>query len=117
MKQCYTIPYKPDSANTHWRRGRNVTYLSKTGREFRNNVQSYMKLYNYKTYEKRVKVKLDLFFADKKARDLDNYFKSVLDCFKGFLYVDDKQIDKIEATKHTGAGKNYFIIEVEELKE
>ena len=65
MKQCYTIPYKPDSANTHWRRGRNVTYLSKTGREFRNNVQSYMKLYNYKTYEKRVKVKLELFFADK----------------------------------------------------
>ena len=75
MKQTFTIPYKPDSANTHWRRGQNVTYLSKKGREFRNNVQAYIKLYSYKTYEKRVKVKLDIFFADKRARDLDNYFK------------------------------------------
>lgn len=118
MKQRFEIPFRPDSVNTHWRTAKyGGQYLSKAGRQFRNNVQSYMKLYNYKTYEKRVKVKLDLFFADKRARDLDNYFKSVLDCFKGFLYVDDKQIDKIEATKHTGAGKNYFIIEVEELKE
>lgn len=29
MKQRFEIPYKPDSMNTHWRRGNNVTYLSK----------------------------------------------------------------------------------------
>lgn len=117
MKQCFTFPYKPDSTNTHWRISKNGgQYLSKAGKEFRNNVQQYMKLYKYKTYEKNVKVKLDLYFADKKTRDLDNYFKSLLDCFKGFLYVDDKQIDKIEATKHIGAGRNYFIIEVEEVE-
>lgn len=118
MKQRFEIPYKPDSMNTHWRIAKNGgQYLSKAGREFRDNVQNYIKLYKYKTYEKSVKVKLDLYFADKRTRDLDNYFKGILDSFKGFLYVDDKQIDKIEATKHIGAGKNYFIIEVEELQQ
>ena len=116
MKQRFEIPYKPDSMNTHWRIAKNGgQYLSKAGREFRDNVQNYIKLYKYKTYEKSVKVKLDLYFADKRTRDLDNYFKGILDSFKDFLYVDDKQIDKIEAMKHIGAGKNYFIIEVEEL--
>ena len=65
MKQCYTIPYKPDSMNTHWRIAKNGgQYLSKAGREFRDNVQNYIKLYKYKTYEKSVKVKLDLYFAN-----------------------------------------------------
>jgi|GEM_PF-3881312 len=44
MKQRFEIPYKPDSMNTHWRRGNNVTYLSKKGREFRDNVQQFIKL-------------------------------------------------------------------------
>lgn len=116
MKQSFTIPYKPNSVNSHWRTSKTGgQYLSKEGKEFRENVRAYIKLFKYKTYENNVKVKLDLYFSDNRRRDLDNYFKSIIDCFNGILYLDDKQIYKIEATKHTNAKENYFCIEIEEV--
>jgi Holliday junction resolvase RusA-like endonuclease len=32
--------------------------------------------------------------------DLDNMVKTLLDCVKGILFVDDKQVFHIEASKH-----------------
>ena len=119
MKQKFEIPYKPDSVNGHWKiaRGGKRKILSDEGRGFRDKVQWFLKSKGYETFKGRLKVKVNLFFADNRIRDIDNYFKSIFDCLKGFLFIDDDQIFELEATKHIGAGKNYFIIEVEELQE
>lgn len=119
MKQRFEIPYKPDSVNGHWKiaRGGKRKILSDEGREFRDKVQWFLKSKGYKTFKGRLKIKVNLFFADNRIRDIDNYFKSIFDCLKGFLFVDDDQICELEATKKTGAEKDFFIIEVEELNE
>ena len=116
MIQRFEIPYKPDSINTHWRRGNNVTYLNKKGREFRDNVQQFIKLQKYKTFKNKVSVKIELYFKDKRERDIDNYFKAILDSFNGFLYEDDKLIYELSSIKNMGCKRDYFIIEVEELE-
>nr|DAI08863.1 MAG TPA: Endodeoxyribonuclease RusA [Caudoviricetes sp.] len=118
MKQTYTIPYKPDSMNTHWRIAKNGgQYLSKAGREFRDNVQQFIKLQKYKTFKDKIKVKIELCFKSKRERDIDNYFKAILDSFNGFLYEDDKLIYELSSSKKLGCDRDYFIIEVEELNE
>ena len=115
MKQRFEIPYKPDSMNTHWRRGNNVTYLSKKGREFRDNVQQFIKSKKYITFTGKIKVKIELYFKDNGKKDIDNYFKAILDSFNGFLYKDDSLIYELKSTKKLGCDRDYFIIEVEEL--
>lgn len=117
MKQRFEIPYKPDSMNTHWRRGNNVTYLSKKGREFRDNIQQFIKSQKYKTFKDKIKVKIELCFKSKRERDIDNYFKAILDSFNGFLYEDDKLIYELSSSKKLGCDRDYFIIEIEELNE
>lgn len=115
MKQAFTLPYKPNSTNNHWKRNKNGgVRLSKKGEEFRENVQQYMKLYKYKTFQGDVKVTLNIYFKDKRKRDLDNCFKPIFDCFNGILYEDDSQIVEIHSRK-LKAKNDYFEIEVEEV--
>lgn len=48
-------------------------------------------------------VKIDLYFKDKRRRDVDNYNKLVLDALEGIVYEDDKQIQKLIVEKHISA--------------
>jgi Holliday junction resolvase RusA-like endonuclease len=53
-------------------------------------------------YREKVKVLIAINGPEKYiARvDLDNMVKTLLDCVKGILFIDDKQVFEIEATKH-----------------
>ena len=117
MKQRFEIPFRPDSVNTHSRTSKfGGQYLSKAGRQFRENVQNYIKTLGYITFKNKVKVSLELYFKDKRDRDIDNYFKAILDSFNEFLYTDDKLIYEVSSKKNIGTGRDYFVIEVEELE-
>lgn len=118
MKQRFEIPYKPDSMNTHWAKTKiGGICLSKAGKEFRENVQWFIKTKKYITFKSKVKVSLKLYFKENRERDIDNYFKAILDSFNGFLYEDDKLIYELSSSKKLGCDRDYFIIEVEELQE
>lgn len=119
MKQRFEIPYKPDSVNEHWeinKFGKGLR-LSKKGTEFREAVQWFIKTKKYKTFSNKVRVKIELYFKGNRPKDLDNYFKSILDCFNGFLYEDDKLIYELSSIKNMGCKRDYFIIEVEEISD
>lgn len=111
------VPYRPDSVNTHWRRSSRGTYLSKRGREFRDNVQKYMYTVKFNKYTGKIRVWLELSFKDKRQRDIDNYCKSILDSLNGVLWIDDDQIYELHITKSIGTGEDYFKIGVEEIKD
>lgn len=117
MKQRFEIPFRPDSVNTHWRTAKyGGQYLSKAGRQFRENVQNFIKTQKYITFTNKIKVNIELYFKDNRKKDIDNYFKAILDSFNGFLYTDDSFIYELKSTKKLGCDRDYFIIEVEELE-
>lgn len=118
MKQRFEIPYKPDSVNDHWsinKDGKGLR-LNKKGREFREAVQWYIKSKKYITFTGKIKVNIELYFKDNRKKDIDNYFKAILDSFNGFLYTDDSFIYELKSTKKLGCDRDYFVIEVEELE-
>lgn len=115
MRQEFIIPYRPDSVNSHWCRSPRGTYLSKSGKRFREDVQKFMLITKHKKEEGKLRVFLELVFKDKRERDIDNYCKSIFDSLNGILWEDDRQIYELHTTKRIGAGKDYFKIVVERL--
>ena len=53
----------------------------------------------YEPYEGDVVVDVKVFFGDKRKRDVHGHLKALLDSFEGILYLDDKQIKVITASK------------------
>ena len=116
MKQRFEIPFRSDSVNTHWRTAKyGGQYLSKAGRQFRENVQNFIKTQKHITFTGKIKVNIELYFKDNRKKDIDNYFKAILDSFNGFLYTDDSFIYQLKGSKKLGCDRDYFVIEVEEL--
>lgn len=87
----------PPSANTYYRNFHGHMVLSAKGREFKLEMQE---LCVGKTkIDGLVCVTLNVWFKDKRRRDLDNYFKAVLDAFKNILFEDDCMVAEIHASK------------------
>lgn len=96
MNITLDLPWPP-TANTYWRRNGGRYFISKRGQDYREFVAKacyiYQGLFNEDT---RLRVKIKAFPPDKRKRDLDNLFKSVLDSIQhSGIYVDDSQIDKL----------------------
>lgn len=47
-----------------------------------------------------IDVRIELFFGDKRVRDIDNYNKLILDACTGILWVDDSQIQSLLVIKN-----------------
>jgi len=96
MNITIDLPWPPTS-NTYWRRNGSRYFISKRGQDYREYVKKvfypYVGLF---VAEDKLKVAIDAFPPDKRKRDLDNLFKSVLDSIQASgLYVDDNQIDEL----------------------
>lgn len=97
MTHCsITLPWPP-TANTYWRRNGDRYFISKKGTDYRNFVSKmcydYIGLFNSSD---RLRLKIKAYPPDKRKRDLDNLFKSVLDSIQSAgIYADDCQIDKL----------------------
>lgn len=96
MKQLsLTLPL-PNSANTHWRHGRGITYLSKQGRDYRELVANAVQDANVKPMTGRLSMHIELHFRDKRKTDIDNRAKSLCDALQhAGAFVDDSQIDEL----------------------
>lgn len=118
-----TVPYKPPSVNTYWRKGKNgIIFLSEKGREFKQNVADYVfwecDIPKTPVFpSENLKVSLILNFKDKRKKDIDNFNKGIFDALSGILWADDSQIGELNIIKNNGTGKaDNFILEVEEIK-
>ena len=86
----------PNSANTHWRHGRGITYLSKQGRDYRYLVANVVKDANIKPFTGRLFVEVLIYPRDKRKMDIDNRIKPLLDALQhAGAFLDDSQIDEL----------------------
>jgi len=83
----------PQSTNHIYKRHGNIIYLSKAGKDLKLSYKEQIaEQYKRKPLTGDVDLRLELFFGDKRIRDIDNYNKLVLDACTGLLWDDDKQI-------------------------
>jgi len=90
------LPFPP-SVNTYYRRGAHATYMSKSGREYKQAVAEYIAGGDFpKMGDKRLSVSMVVWPRDKRVFDIDNRIKSVLDSLQDAgLFYDDSQIDEL----------------------
>lgn len=89
------LPF-PNSANTHWRNARGVTYISKQGLAYREAVALSAKLYGLKADNKRLEISVQLYAPNKRAYDIDNRIKPLLDALQYAGVIDnDGLVDKL----------------------
>jgi crossover junction endodeoxyribonuclease RusA len=96
LKQLNLSLPLPNSANTHWRHGRGVTYLSKQGRDYRYLVANAVKDANQPIMTGRLFVDVLIYPRDKRKTDIDNRLKPLLDALQhAGAFEDDSQIDRL----------------------
>ena len=97
----------PPSVNSLWINKPNGRYKSKRGKIFENLACGELKKqFRCKPLANSLKVRIRLYFKDKRKRDIDNYI----------IYEDDSQIEELNVKKLVGCGFDKVEIEVEELE-
>ena len=110
-----TLPYPP-SANRYWRNYRGVTVKSDEARIYQNHAGWLAKTAGYEMLTCDVEVTLRV-YRPRKAGDLDNRIKVMLDTLRGIIYVDDEQVIKIVAERFDDKGNPRVELEVKERRE
>jgi len=98
------LPFPP-SVNTYWRhvslKGRGMaTIISERGRKYRKEVMDFMAMRPPHRLNSRLEVHIKLTMPDRRRRDLDNYFKALLDALThSGVWLDDEQIDILQVSR------------------
>jgi len=87
-------------------------YMTQRGKDLKEHYQWELKSQRPKLLVGDLKVKLDLFFKDKKKRDVDNFNKLILDAGSGILYADDSQIQRLTVTKNYDKNNPRIVISI-----
>lgn len=92
------LPWPP-SSNTYWRRNGDRYFISTKGQAYRLHVIKAcleLGLANSFTEQDRLRLEVVAHPPDKRRRDLDNLFKSILDSLQwAKVFPDDSQIDEL----------------------
>lgn len=78
-----------------------VFYMTKRGKDLKEQYQWEAK----KQWKENIitgdcRVEVDLYFKDKRRRDIDNFEKLLLDSLQGIVYEDDKQVFRKTTEKY-----------------
>lgn len=112
-----TLPYPP-SVNRYWRMVRGMMILSAEARDYKKDVSA-IALDGICRHQKPllgpVAVSIAV-YRPRKSGDLDNTLKAVLDSIKGIAYVDDSQVEYIQAFRYDDKENPRVEIEIKEIK-
>ncbi|EPC5843762.1 TPA: RusA family crossover junction endodeoxyribonuclease [Escherichia coli] len=94
---AFSLPYPP-SANRYYRHARGFNYISKEGKEYREQVRDIIDLLNLNINLKcRLSITVYIAPPDARRRDIDNVGKALFDAitYSGF-WADDSQVDAMK---------------------
>lgn len=109
------LPWPP-SSNMYWRRKGPRYFIAPPGIAYRQQVvilgRSYKDCFDK---DKRLSVIVEAYPPDRRRRDVDNIFKSLLDALMwAKIYVDDSQIDKLFVERKHVEPPGRVIVAIEE---
>lgn len=107
----FVLPMPP-SANRYWRNYRGVVVVSEEARAYKAGVGESAKEQGAFVLSCPVAVYVDV-YRSRKAGDLDNRLKVVLDALKGVAFEDDKQVVEIHARRFDDAKNGRIEITIE----
>ncbi len=97
-----TILGNPPSDNTAYGNRafgkRVIRYLTPRAKAFKNIARLSVK--DAKLTTKPIIMNINVYFGDKRKRDIQGHLKCLIDSFQGLLYEDDNQIVSITATRY-----------------
>jgi crossover junction endodeoxyribonuclease RusA len=94
-----TLPYPP-SSNRYWRTDRGVTHLTAEARAYKRDVsRTALEAGCHLPLSGPVAVELRV-YRPRRAGDLDNRIKLLLDSLQGVVLTNDSQITEIHAYRH-----------------
>lgn len=65
----------------------------------------------------KIKLEVDIYYCDKRKRDLDNNLKTLIDSLNKVIIDDDHNIYELHARKHIGCGYEKTILKISELNQ
>ena len=96
-----TLKGNPKSTNNIYRFAGHRMYMTSKGKTLKEDYQWQLKSqYKGKPLTKELDLRIELFFGDKRIRDIDNYNKLVLDACSKILWEDDVQIMSLLLVKN-----------------
>ncbi len=102
-----TLPYPP-SINHYWRNVGGRTLISRTGRQYKQEVAC--ELRGLKPLEGELAIGVFIYPPDKRRRDIDNVLKALLDALQGSVYIDDNQIMRLAIAKQSELQNKVVVI-------
>lgn len=94
-----SLPYPP-SVNTYWGFQGHRRFLTPKAQAFKVAVLQAVRLTNIRFNSSRLELIIALHCPDKRARDIDNVLKPLLDALvQAGLFDDDSQVDMITITR------------------
>lgn len=115
MTRTYELPYPP-SVNHYWRRVGWRTLISREGRRYRREVVALLAAQRARPLGGRLFVRVTVFPPDRRAFDLDNRLKALLDALQqGGAFHDDSQIDELVIKRGAVVPDGKTIVEITEI--
>jgi crossover junction endodeoxyribonuclease RusA len=108
-----TLPYPP-SVNDYWRAFRNRVILTSKARKYKAEAARIGRESGFAPLSGPIGVFLRV-YRPRRIGDLDNTLKATLDALRGVCFVDDRQVQRIEAERFEDKANPRVEIEVEEL--
>jgi len=111
-----TLEYLPPSVNCCYRSYNKRVIKSKRYREFIEKFNESVADKMIDTLEGDLKLTLIVNCKSKRKRDLDNFFKAILDCLEANkIFENDSQITEIISKKNIGCVSDSTYIKVEQI--
>ena len=97
----FILKGNPLSTNHIYQHVGHRTYMTNAGKALKEDYQWQIKSqYKGKLLQGELDVRIELFFGDKRIRDIDNYNKILFDAFTGLVWKDDSQIMSLLIVKN-----------------
>jgi len=109
-KMIYELPLPP-SVNRYWRSYRGRVVVSAAAKAYRATVAALMHTHQLEPLAGPVCVSITV-YRERKAGDLDNRIKIVLDAMQGIFYTNDKQVTELHCYLADDKHKPRCIVDV-----
>lgn len=97
----FILTGNPQSTNHIYRHNGNRVYMTPAGKSLKTDYQwQFKSQHKKKPIEGDVDLRIELFFGDKRIRDIDNYNKILLDAASNIVWLDDAQIQSLLIVKN-----------------